>query len=226
MVPPNTISATPMRKPPLNMQGRTAYPPPPPQTSRSALSPSPIVSVTDDALSDRWEDTSVAYGAPMVSEKRTELGDVLTLSRSGSSRGVNDRSPGREREPERHAWSSHPYANPLAAANAAPSPVQRSNARSPSSPAPIPSTSAWGEDEDDGDGNGNGNGDQTVNEEYAFESRRGLSMRARMDRSGNVYGSRGNRSRESEIETEYVRHTDAGLVRVVELPPLYNDLRR
>ncbi len=227
MVPSNTISATPIRKPSLNMQGRTAYPPQPQQTSRGAISPhspSPIVSVTDDALSDRWEDTSIVYGVPMVNEKRTELGDVLTLSRSGSSRGVNDRNPGRE--PERHAWSSHPYANPLAAANTTPSPVQRSNARSPSSPAPVPSISVWGDDEDDGNGNGHGNGDQAVNEEYAFESRRGLSMRARMDGAGNVYGSRGNRSRENEIGTEYVRHTDAGVVRVVELPPLYNDLRR
>ena len=162
------------------------------------------------------------HGVPMVDEKRTELGDVLNLSRSGSTRDVNDRNPGRG--PEGHGWSSHPYANPLAAANPTPPPVQRSNPQSPSEPAPIPSISVWGEDEDDGDGNGNG--DQAVNEEYAFESRRGLSMRARMDGAGNVYGSRGNRSRENEIETEYVRHTDAGAVRVVELPPLYTDLRR
>ena len=31
--------------------------------------------------------------------------------------------------------------------------------------------------------------------------------------------------RESVMETRYVRHTDAGTVRVVELPPLYNELQ-
>ena len=77
-----------------------------------------------------------------------------------------------------------------------------------------------GDDDDDGDGN------QVVSAEYAFGSRRGLSMRARMDGAGNVYGPRENRSRENEIETEFERHTDAGAVRDVDLLPLYDDLRR
>ena len=34
-----------------------------------------------------------------------------------------------------------------------------------------------------------------------------------------------NESRENVMETEYVRHTDAGRVRVVELPPSYNELQ-
>jgi len=76
---------------------------------------------------------------------------------------------------------------------------------------PRPSISVRGDDDDDGDGS------QAVSEEYAFGSRLGLSMRARTD--GNVYGSRENRSREHEIATEYVGHTDASAVRVVELPP-------
>ena len=71
-----------------------------------------------------------------------------------------------------------------------------------------------------------GDGNQAVSEEYAFGSRHGLSMRARMDGAGNVYGSGENRNWENEIGMEYVRHSDAGAVRVVELPPLYNDLRR
>ena len=69
-------------------------------------------------------------------------------------------------------------------------------------------------------------GDGPVSAKYAFGSRRGPSMRARMEGAGNVSGSGGNRSRESGIGTEYVRHTDAGAVRVVELPPLYNELQR
>jgi len=56
--------------------------------------------------------------------------------------------------------------------------------------------------------------------------RLGLAMRARMDRAGDVFGSSGNPNRGNEIGTEYIRHTDAGTVRVAELPPLYNDLRR
>ena len=32
-------------------------------------------------------------------------------------------------------------------------------------------------------------------------------------------------SRENGMETEYVRHTDAGTVRVIELPPSYNELQ-
>jgi len=68
--------------------------------------------------------------------------------------------------------------------------------------------------------------DREVSEEHAFGSRRGLSMRARMDRAGNVYSPGESRSRENEIGMEYVRHIDAGAVGVVELPPVYNDLRR
>jgi len=95
------------------------------------------------------------------------------------------------------------------------------SAVSPPSSSPIISVA------DDDSGDRDGEGDQAVNEEYAFGSRRGLSMRARMDGAGNVYSSRGNRTRENEIGTEYVIHTDAGgVTRVVDLPPLYNDLWR
>ena len=238
MVPPGT-----------NMQGRTGYPPPPSRPSRRLpFSPSPIVSVTEDALSGRWEDedASIAYEVPIVDEKRTGLGDILTESHSGPSRDEYDQTPEREpeqREPGQRAWSAHPYANPLAAVNHtphAPMPTQRGSVWGPSPPPPS-GIGVWGGDGDDVD-NRDGDGDQAVNEEYAFGSHRGLSLRARMDRAGNVYGGSGggNRSRENqnedenenenenenEIATEYVRHTDAGTVRFVELPPLYHDLRR
>jgi len=215
-VPPSTlVFATPMHKPSLNMQGRAENPQPPQQPPRSTVSPSPIVSSTDGALLHQWEDTNTAYG---VDEKRTDLGDVLTQYRSGLSRDEHDRNS--EREPERQAWTAHPYANPLASVNPSPTPTRRSPAWSTSSPVPLPSISVRGDDDDDGDGN------QAVSEEYAFASRRGLSMRARMGGAGGVYGSRETRGRENEIGTEYVRHTDAGAVRVVELPPLYDNLRR
>jgi len=95
-------------------------------------------------------------------------------------------------------------------------PARRSPAWSTSSLVPLPSTGVRGDDDDDGDRN------QAVSEEYAFGSRHGLSMRARVDGAGNVYGS----SWENDIGMEYVRHTDAGAVRVVDLPLLYNDLGR
>jgi len=221
--PPGIISATAMHKPPLNTQGRTEYPPPPPRPSRSAVLPlsySPLVSVADDAS------IAYAYSVPMVDEKRTELADVLIQSHPDPARDEYDRTPEPDPEHERQPWSAHPYAHPLASVNPAPPPVRRGSARGPSSPGV--GVGVWGDDDDSGDRDG----DQAVNEEYAFGSRRGLSMRARADgAAGNVYGgSRGNRTRtrtrENELGTEYVRHTDAGAVRVVELPPLYNDLRR
>jgi len=119
-VPSRIISATVMRKPPLNTQDRTENPPPPPRPSRNAVLPrssSPMILVADDDIGDR-----------------------------------------------------------------------------------------------------DGERDQAVSREHVHGSRRGLNMRARMDEAGY-------RTRENEIGTEYVRHTDAGTVRVVELPPLYDDLR-
>jgi len=67
------------------------------------------------------------------------------------------------------------------AINPSPTPARRSPAWSTSSPVLLPSI---GVRRDDGDG------DQAVSEEHAFGSRCGLSMRARMDGAGNVYGSR------------------------------------
>ena len=157
---------------PLDFQGRTEYPPPqqPSRTTGLPLSPPPVVSQTEDTLSDRWEDPSIAYGVPLIDERQTELGDVLTRSRSNSIYDEHDRRP----EPERHAWSAHPYANPLAAVNPAPPPARHSPAWSTSSPVPLPSTGVRGDDND-------GDGDQAVTAEYAFGPRRARSMRARKD---------------------------------------------
>ena len=169
-------------------------------------------------MSDQLEDPSIAYGVPVADEKQTELGDVLTQSRLDPSRGEqHDRTP--ERGPAPHPWGAHPYANPLAAVNPPPPPVPRSAARGPSSLVPLPSTGMRGDGDD-------GEGDEAVSEEYAFGSRRGLSMRARMNGVGNVYSPIGDRTQVNEIATEYIRHTDAGVVRVVELPSMYGELQR
>ena len=57
--------------------------------------PSPIVSLTliEDALPDRWDDPSIAYGigaATMLDEKRTELADVPVQSFPDVSRDDRD----------------------------------------------------------------------------------------------------------------------------------------
>ena len=51
------------------------------------------------------------------------------------------------------------------------------------------------------------------------------------DDGGQLVGGRArtglqrNESRENVMETEYVRYTNGGTVRVVELPPLYSELQ-
>ena len=67
---------------------------------------------------------------------------------------------------------------------------------------------------------GSDDGDQGVGEKYPFDGRRGLSVRVRMDGDSGRRRSGGN-----VIGTAYLTHTDAGAVRVVELPPSYIDLR-
>ena len=149
-------------------------------------------------------------GVPGADEKRTELGDVLARSRSQA----HAHAPRDERawtpEPQPHPWRAHPFANPLAAASPRPPPA---------SSLPRTSISVLG---DDDDGEGGQDQDQAVSEEYAFGSRRGLSMRARMNGVGGVYSPQ----QVNEMETQYIRHTDAGVVRVVELPPMYGELQR
>ena len=231
-----TAYGIPSRKSSLKMQARTEYPRAPQQPSITTilpLKPSPAVSPTDDSLSDRWDSPSIAHGAPTIDEKPTELGDVLIQSQADAPRD----GPGREREHEHeseHVWSAqpHPYAHPLAAVNPAPLPSRPGSARGPSSPV---RTTSPGISARAGAGTGahsGADGDQPVSAEYAFGSLRGLSMRARVEGAASALGSGsgGNRSRSrengNERGTEYVRHTDAGAVRVVELPPLYNELQR
>jgi hypothetical protein len=230
MLPPGAISyATSMHKPSLSVQGRTEYPPPPqqqsPGTTHVQLELTPVVTSADDPSSDLWQEPSLAFGVPTaLDEKRTtELDDVLIQSQSRNEHNrtrVPARAPAQEEE---HAWSAHPYANPLASVNPTPPPppslrsTGTSTGRGLSSPVHNPGSN--------GDRDGDGDGDQAVSEEYAFGSRRGLSMQAKLDGAGSAFSNR-SRENEVEVETQYIRHTDAGVIKVVELPPLYHDVQR
>ena len=63
-------------------------------------------------------------------------------------------------------------------------------------------------------------GDQMINVEHPSGAHQWPNNLARTDGSPVRNGSR-----ENVIGTEYLRHTDAGAVRVVELPPSYNELQ-
>ena len=65
-------------------------------------------------------------------------------------------------------------------------------------------------------------GDEAGSEERAVEheSLRWLGIRARVDRNSPMP-----QIQEGVIPTTYLTHTDAGEVRVVELPPPYNELQ-
>ena len=101
---------------------------------------------------------------------------------------------------EQGASSTHLVANYLASVV----PAQSNPARTPPSPVTAPRVGI----EPTGTYTGDDDGDQLV------------GSRARIDRRRRRDGSRGD-----VMETEYVRHTDAGTVRVVELPPSYNELQ-
>lgn len=102
--PPCTLScALSTDVPPSNLQRRTEYPEYPLQTPRNfslPLDPSPNVSSTDVTLSDRLEDPSIVLA---IDEKPTRLGDILT----------DPFHVKHDREPEKHPWSAHSYANLL-----------------------------------------------------------------------------------------------------------------
>jgi len=149
----------------------------------------------------------------MLDEKRKELADVLVQACPDASRDDHDQDhdehddrDGRNPLARRlHPWSAHPYANPLAAVNPSPPPpIRSSSTRGLSSPAPLPSIGTRGDDNDndmdddvEGGGGGSGSrGNQAVNGEYAFGCRRGLSMRARMDRAGTYLVPEGIRAEE------------------------------
>ena len=101
---------------------------------------------------------------------------------------------------EQGASSTHLVANPLAPV----APAQPDPARTPPSPVTAPRfgiepMGTYTEDDDR---------DQLVGGQARTD--------ARLQRD---------ESRENVMETRYVRHTDAGTVRVVELPPSYNQLQ-
>ena len=190
--PSSTAFSVPSHKPPLTVQARAEDPLPP-----LPRDPSPVVSPNGA------EEPRGAYGVPGADEKRTELGDVLARSRSQAHAPRDERAWAHEPQP-------HPFANPLAAVSPRPPPASSLLSTS---------ISVLG---DDDDGEGGQDQDQAVSEEYAFGSRRGLSMRARMNGVGGGYSPQ----QVNEMETQYIRHTDAGVVRVVELPPMYGELQR
>ena len=104
-------------------------------------------------------------------------------------------------EVEQGASSTHPVANPLASV----APAQLDPARAPSSPVTtlrvgIERMGAYSTEDDDADQLVGGRG----------------RTDGRLQRD---------ESRENVTETRYVRHTDGGTVRVVELPPSYNEIQ-
>ena len=182
-----------LRKPPLNTQGRTEHPPPPRQPARKFAArrePSSIISLTCVGLLESREYPNIAHGA------QAEPREALAQSHLDVTTGQHSE------ESEQHSSSVPVYSWRLSTLLAP-----------PTSPLSIPSVGmhATGSDDD---------GDHGVGEEYAFDARRGLSIRVRMDG-----GSGRRQSRENVIGTAYLTHTDAGAVRVVELPPSYIDLR-
>ena len=121
-----------------------------------------------------------------------------------------------ERPPD-HTSGAHSYINSTTSLYPVPLP-RRSTARRAASLVPTSGVSVYptvreSYEEEDDDG-------QAVREAYAVEFRHRLSSRARMER-----GTGSGRSSERLIQTAYFTHTDAGHVRLVELPPSYNGLQ-
>lgn len=88
-------------------------------------------------------------------------------------------------------------------------PDRHNSARRPPEPVTRPSVGVHDEE-----------GGEEVRGEYAFESHSRSSSRLSMDGH-----SERNRGQPNATGTEYFRQTDAGAVRVVELPPSYNELQ-
>ena len=205
-VPPGAIAYTTtaiVRKPPLDTQDRTEHPPPPrepPGKSAARREPLSIISLTGVGLSESREYPNIAHGA------QREPHEAVTQTHSGATTGQHNG------ELEQHSSSVPAY---TWGPSTLPPPPARRNSRGPPLLLPIPSVGmrAAGSDDENDEG-------ETVGEEYTFGARRGLSVRVRMDG-----GTGRRRSRENVIGTAYLTHTDAGVVRVIELPPSYNDLQ-
>ena len=113
----------------------------------------------------------------------------------------SDLPPGEQNgEPEQHVLSTVSDSTAITVVNPTPPLARHDSQRTP--PA------------------GPNDGGQIVNMEHTSEAHQSPNNQARTDGSS---GSNGRR--ENVIGTEYLRHTDAGAVRVVELPPSYNELQ-
>ena len=103
----------------------------------------------------------------------------------------------------------------LASADPAPPPVRRNSERRLLSLSQVPVhhegayTTGRGTD-----------GDEAVSEEHTVESPHWQGIGARLERSSAMHNIQ-----EGVIPTTYFTHADAGEVRVVELPPPYNELQ-
>ena len=207
-VPPGAIAYTTsaiVRKPPLNTQGRREHPPPPrqpPGKSAAPIEPLSIVSLTGVGLLESRQRPNIAHGAQ--GEPREAV--IHTHSDASTGQHHNGESEQLSSSMPAHNWSLSTLPAP---------PARHNSSQGPPLPLTIPSVDmhAAGIDDENDEG-------ETVGEEYAFGARRGLSVRVRME---GISGRR--RSRENVIGTAYLTHTDAGVVRVIELPPSYNDLR-
>ena len=212
IAPPSDVTrATATHKPPLGMQESLL----PPKESANVFplrpKPPPIVPSARIALPDQREVLNVAHGVLVVDGRQTEHVDVLAQSRSHAPPSEHNR------EHEQHASSAHSRADPLASNDPGPPPDQRTSARRQPSPVTIPGigvSTTQREDED------SGGGSQAVSQEVALDTRNGSSFRGGMDGD-----SERRWNQENVATTAFFTHTDAGAIRLVELPPSYRDLQ-
>ena len=211
-VPPSDVICGPAaHKPPLDMQENL----PSPKGSTNVFplrpKPPPIVPSTRIASTDQREALDVAHGVLVVDGKQTEHIDVPAQSRSHPPPSEHNR------EPEQHASRAHSRTDPLASIDPGAPPDRQNSTRRQPSPVTIPGIcvhTTQGEDED------RGGGPQAVSQGVALDTRNGSSVR------GGTYGDSARRwSQENVAPTAFFTHTDAGEVRLVELPPSYRDLQ-
>ena len=144
----------------------------------------------------------IAHAASIRKRPFDAQGDPPSLERSSKNHPLLPKRPlvSPSTDGEQGASSTHSFTNTLASvAPAQPNPAQ-------AFPAPVTASGIGMEPR--GTNNHGDDGEQLG------------SGRARTD--GHLQGDG---SRENVIGTEYLRHTDAGAVRVVELPPSYNELQ-
>jgi len=192
------VDAATAQKPPLNAQERppSLYQPP------NVFPLPPSIVPPDRVISlDRREDPDISQGVRGVDERLTWPVDDL------------GQSPSDPPPQGQHTSKAHSPANHLASANPALRHIRRSSARRPLSQVEVHNevvyTTRRGTDEE-----------EAVSEEHAVGPPRWLGIGARVGRSSPMP-----QIQERVIPPTYFTHTDAGEVRVVELPPPYNELQ-